>query len=194
MTTPAPDLAVQLGAILPAHLQHLIEPLTRYLAAATELRTLAMDPANSEAIAQAFAVLGGRELPLPAGASVTFGAGSNLGDVKIRDVAGRDVINLSITMAPPAPTPVRTGHDLDEGQLRILRELVLFPDNRRSVKNDEFSKHLGMSVSMLKDELAFLAHRGLLTVKPTLGNVTVMSLTVAGRRTLMALNAEPPLT
>lgn len=49
MTTPTPDLAAQLGAVLPAHLHHLIEPLTRYLAAAAELRTLSLDSANSVA-------------------------------------------------------------------------------------------------------------------------------------------------
>lgn len=193
MTTSTPDLAAQLGAVLPAHLHHLIEPLTRYLAAAAELRTLSLDSANSVAIAQAFAVLGGRELPLPAGASISFGSGSNLGDVTMRDVAGRDLINLSITMPLPAPAPVPIGNDLDECQLRILRELALFPDKRISVKNDEFAKHVGMSVPELKDELALLAQRGLLAIKPTLGNVTVVSLTVGGRRTLRALHAQPPL-
>lgn len=193
MTTPTPDLAAQLSTVLPAHLHHLIEPLTRYLAVAAELRSLSLDPVNSVAIAQAFAVLSGRELPLPTGASVSFGSGSNLGDVTMRDVAGRDLINLSITLPPPTPAPVPIGNDLDEGQLRILRELALFPDKRISVKNDEFAKHVGMSVSELKDELVFLAQRGLLTIKPTLGNTTVVSLTVTGRRMLRALNAQPPL-
>lgn len=56
-----------------------------------------------------------------AGKVIDFGAGSQLGDVQIRDVAGRDIINLTVNaVAPPvAPAP------LDDGEIAHKRALIV---------------------------------------------------------------------
>ncbi|MFV9503289.1 MAG: hypothetical protein AB4911_01855 [Oscillochloridaceae bacterium umkhey_bin13] len=43
------------------------------------------------------------------GTVIDFGAGSQLGEVQIRDVAGRDIINLTINLPPTATSAAQNG-------------------------------------------------------------------------------------
>src|SRR5690606_9462525 len=64
------------------------------------------------AVAQAASALEGRSVTV-AGGVVSFGAGSQYGDVTFRDVAGRDINHITLV------TPIITAADLD-GQTRYL--------------------------------------------------------------------------
>lgn len=119
---PPPDLAAALRAALPPELHHLVEPLARYVEATAMLNSLTTDPAHETAITQALTSLYGKAVSSPAGL-LSFGAGSQTGDVSTRDVAGRDILHVSIQTVPPAPptAPGKALPVLDEVGLKVLR-------------------------------------------------------------------------
>lgn len=181
---PSPTLAEAVRAALPQHLHRLVEPVVAYLEAAVALRDLVSDPSASAAVAQALTSLRGTEIPLPAGV-VTFGANTNLGDVTMRDVAGRDVINLSITL--PASAPPKPSHGLDDGQLRLLRMLTELPTRSAPVNHATFAERIGLTAEEVEDELELLRRHGLLSVKHYAG-ASIVEVTPTGRKLLRTID------
>ena len=185
-TLPSPpDLVAAVRAALPLHLQQLAPPIVAYLEAAAVLRDLVSDPSTSVAVGQALAALRGTEVPLATGL-VHFGVGANVGDVTMRDTAGRDVINLTIAL--PMATPPRAAHGLDDGQLHLLRLLGEFPQPSARIDYNAFAAHAGITVEVLKDELKLLQQGGLLLFEPYLGNTASVGLTPTGRKLLRTLD------
>jgi len=187
-TPPPSDLSTAVRAALPPHLQHLVSPLVGYLEAAATLRDLASDPSASIAVAQALTSLRGTEVSLPAGV-VAFGDSANLGDVTLRDTAGRDIINLTITL--PSATPPAPSHGLDAGQLRLLRMLVERPTSREGINHTVFAERTGMTVEEIADELKLLKQRGLLVLQLTLAS-TFVTVTPEGRKILRTIDQGAP--
>ena len=110
-----------LRAALPAHLHTHAPALARLLADAAA-HPSAPAPADP-ALAPVLAALAGQELRT-ANALVSFGEGSQLGDVRIGDVAGGDIIQLSLTL--PAVQNLAQGRNIIQiGRLVLPARLLL---------------------------------------------------------------------
>lgn len=94
-------LEAALRAALPAQL-HRHAPALAQLVADTAAGAITAEEASERlrtdiALSQLFASLAGQHVDAQ-GAVISFGAGSQLGDVSIQDVAGRDIIKFSVTV------------------------------------------------------------------------------------------------
>jgi len=98
------DVEQSLQAILPPHLFSEARLLARLIAQAAAgsisseeaQRRIAADPQLRHLVYE----LGQRKLSTP-NALVSFGSGNQTGDVRIRDIAGNDIITLTINVTPP---------------------------------------------------------------------------------------------
>lgn len=162
MHQPSPDITATLRAILPPDLHHLVEPIARYIEAAAELRDLAQDPASSKLIAQALAALSGKDVPLTNGV-ISFGTGNSLGDVAVRDVAGHDIVHLTINLGLPL-FPVRQVPLLNADQLRVLLRLneVTSKSDNRTIIFPGMAEEFGWETRRLRDAVKLLYEKGFL--------------------------------
>lgn len=130
MIVPSPDIE----AALQQHLPHELHGVASALAQAiTDAMTGASSPAEAQArmaaspdLASALRSLAGREVATH-GALVSFGAGSQIGDVTISgDVAGGNIVKLTINVSPQTIIKVELSrHDRDNRQ-RMLDQIHLF--------------------------------------------------------------------
>lgn len=91
----SPDTIAALRQALPPELHHFVEPLAQYLDAAAALRDLTQNPQRAPALAAALQQLQGKELVVGQ-STVVFGTDSHIGDVEMRDVAGRDIVHIHL--------------------------------------------------------------------------------------------------
>lgn len=178
---PPTDLATALRVALPAHLQHVAEPLAHTLEAIA-------DPDTGVAVSQALAQIAGRDLALTSGTLISF-AGSNVdGPLTMRDTAGRDIINLNFNLAPSSG---QRSAALDEEQLHILEALVARADGNGWLEIDyaRFSAELRLLESELEEELETLAALNLIEIMPSQGGADV-TLKAAGRKLLRRRRQE----
>jgi len=89
-----------LHRVVPAELHDQIHVLMDLLAN-QNLRALSDN--TDAALAQLLATLSGVEVQSE-NTVVAFGTGNQFGDISIRDIAGRDIINVSIQLPPPLPS------------------------------------------------------------------------------------------
>lgn len=111
MTNTA-DIETTLQAALPAHLSGAAPELARLLNELAEHQLSTKDAqrqvAASGGLRDALEVLAGQTLSV-SNAAISFGAGTQTGDITIGDVAGGDLIKVNLNVyyaAPAAPTPV----------------------------------------------------------------------------------------
>lgn len=173
-----------LRGALPPHLHHLVDPLTRYLEAAATLRDLLDDPATGTAVVQAMTSLQGTDIPLAAGV-INFGTGNNLGDVTMRDVAGRDIVNIALTFPVTQPNIQPPDHGLYEEQLRLLQAVAVWPRNTR-LDLETLASQSGLEEDEVDDQLQFLEDRGWLRMEWYIGAILGRP-TFAARRLLRSL-------
>lgn len=150
---PPPDLAAALRAALSPELHHLVEPIARYVEAVAALDALVADPAIGAAVAHAIASVRGAAVPSSNGL-LTFGAGSQTGDVSVRDVVGRDVITLNLGLWPFQGKGGAT--TIDSLQLRILRDLYDPHDSVLKREVREIAENVGLTTTELREELGLL--------------------------------------
>jgi hypothetical protein len=180
---PPPEIAAVLRAVLPLELHHLVEPLARHLVAAAEFRILASDPATSPSVEEALTILSGKEIALPTGVSLSFGQGNTLGDVTLRDVAGRDIVNVTIVQL------AKDTAGLDETQRQILTLLNSWSTFNQPVHYQAVARHLKLDPSETWDEIVLLSQRDLVYRAITDDDLLGAELAPAGRKYLRTHSA-----
>ncbi len=65
--------------------------------------------ADDQRLGELIRTLAGRQVQQADGALISFGAGAQTGDIRFRDVAGHDIINVTLQVQAPTPPPTIIG-------------------------------------------------------------------------------------